>query len=82
MDFAMICGWDGKSNDSLSSAIKYLEKKFKIPYYQTGAVDAASLVFVLNSRNHHFKSLGHNPSLLGLFFVILDQFTNTSHFIS
>ena len=82
MDFAKICGWDGNSNDSLSSAVKYLEKKFKIPYDQTGAGDAASLVFDLNPRNHHFKSLGHNPSLLGLFFSILDQFTNTSHFIS
>lgn len=82
MDFAKICGWDGNSNDSLSSAIQYLEKKFKIPYDQTGAGNVASLVFDLNPRNHHFKSLGHNPSLLGLFFSILDQFTNTSHFIS
>lgn len=82
MDFAKICGWDYKSNDSLSSAIKYLEKKFKIPYDQTGAGDAARQVFDLNPRNHHFKSLGHNPSLIGLFFSILDQFANTSHFIS
>lgn len=82
MDFAKICGWDGNSNDSVSSAIQYLEKKFKIPYDQTGVGDAASQVFDLNPRNHHFKSLGHNPSLLGLFFSILDQFTNTSHFIS
>lgn len=82
MDFAKICGWDGNNNDSLSSAIKYLEKKFKIPYDQTGAGDAARMVFDLNPRNHHFKSLGHNPSLLGLFFSILDQFANTSHFVS
>ena len=82
MDFAKICGWDGNSNDSLSSAIQYLEKKFKIPYDQTGAGNVASLVFDLNPRNHNFKSLGHNPSLLELFFSILDQFTNTSHFIS
>lgn len=82
MDFAKICGWHGNSDSSLSSAIKYLEKKFKIPYDQTGAGDAARLVFDLNPRNHHFKSLGHNPSLLGLFFSILDQFANTSHFVS
>lgn len=73
---------DGNSDSSLSSAIKYLENKFKIPYDQTGAGDAARLVFDLNPRNHHFKSLGHNPSLLGLFFSILDQFANTAHFIS
>lgn len=44
--------------------------------------DAGSEIFGLNAKNHHFKSLGHNPSLLGLFFSILNQFTNTSDFIS
>lgn len=82
MDFAKMCGWDGKDNPSLSSAIKYLEKKFKIPYDQRGAGDAASWIFDLNPKNHHFKSLGHNPTLMGLFFSILDQFSNTSHFVS
>ena len=66
----------------MSSAIRFLENKFKIPYDQRGAGDAASFVFDLNPTNHHFKSLAHNPSLLGLFFSILDQFTNSSHFIS
>ena len=82
MDFAKMCGWDDSNNNSLSGAIKYLEKKFKIPYDQRGAGDAASWVFDLSPKNHHFKSLGHNPTLLGLFFSILDQFTNTSHFVS
>jgi len=81
-DFAKLCGWDGKGNDTLSSAISFLEKKFKIPYDQRGAGDAASIIFDLNPTNHHFKSLGHNPTLLGLFFSILDQFTNQSHFVS
>lgn len=44
--------------------------------------DAGRAVFGMNAKNHHFKSLAHNPSLLGLFFSILDQFSNTSHFIS
>ena len=82
MAFAKMCGWRDQSNDSLSSAIKYLEKKFKIPYDQRGAGDAASEIFDLTPKNHHFKSLGHNPTLLGLFFSVLDQFDNTSHFIS
>jgi len=30
MDFARICGWSGKEENSLSSAIRFLEKKFKI----------------------------------------------------
>lgn len=82
MDFAKMCGWNDKENGTLSSAIKHLEKKFKIPYDQRGAGDAASWVFDINPKNHHFKSLGHNPTLLGLFFSILNQFSNTSHFVS
>lgn len=39
-------------------------------------------MFDLDPKNHHFKSLSHNPTLLGLFFSILDQFNNTSHFVT
>lgn len=81
-DFAKLCGWDDKGGGSISSAIKHLEKKFKIPYDQRGAGDAASMIFDLNPKKHHFKSIAHNPTLLGLFFSVLDQFSNTSHFVS
>jgi len=81
-DFAQLCGWGGKGDNPLASAISFLEKKFSIPYDQRGAGDAASFIFELNPTNHHFKSLGHNPTILGLFFSILDQFTNQSHFVS
>lgn len=83
--FAKMLGWkDNGANAKASkaSAIRFLEKKFKIPYNQRGVGDAASEIFDLTPSNHHFKSLGHNPSLLGLFFSILDQFSNTSHFVS
>ena len=79
-DFAKLCGWDGKGG--LASAIRYLEKKFKVPYDQKGAGDIAKEILNLTPKNHHFKSLAHNPTLLGLFFSILDQFCNTSHFVS
>lgn len=82
MDFAKRCGWGGSDDKPLSSAIRFLEKTFKIPYDQRGLGDAASFIFDLNAKNHHFKSLAHNPSLCGLFFSILDQFSNSSHFIS
>lgn len=82
MGFAKLCGWEEKGKNPLSSAIRFLEEKFKIPYDQRGAGDAASDIFGLNPKNHHFKSLGHNPTLLGLFFSILDQFTNQSHFVA
>lgn len=82
-DFARIyCGWKDTKNDSLKSAIGCLENRFRIPYDQTGTGGAARSVFDLNPRNHHYKSLSHNPTLLGLFFSILDQFNNTSHFVS
>lgn len=80
-DFAKLCGWKDKDG-KLSSAIKHLEEKFDVPYDQRGAGDAASEVFNLTPKDHHLKSLGHNPTLLGLFYSILDQFNNTSHFVS
>lgn len=80
-DFAKLCGWNN-DNSTIESAIRYLEKKFKIPYDQTGMGLSGALYIDLTPKNHHFKSLGHNPSLLGLFFSILNQFNNTSSFIS
>lgn len=77
-DFAKLCGW--KPEDA-KSAIAFLEDKFDVPYDQTGR-DAAREIYNLTPGNHHFKSLGHNPTLLGLFFSILDQFTNQSHFVT
>ena len=80
-DFAKLCGWKHENN-TIESAIRYLEEKFKVPYDQTGMGISGALYIGLTPKNHHFKSLGHNPSLLGLFFSILDQFNNTSSFIS
>lgn len=82
MDFAKLCHPEKKDFDSLDSALRFLEKEFKVPYDQTGLGDAGRAIFDLNAKNHHFKSLAHNPSLLGLFFSILDQFSNTSHFVA
>ena len=82
MAFAKLCHPENKEFDSLESALRFLEKKFKVPYDQTGLGDAGKVIFELNAKNHHFKSLAHNPSLLGLFFSILDQFANTSHFVT
>lgn len=78
-DFAKLCGWKGESS---SSAIRFLETTFKIPYDQRGAGDKASVITGITPKNHHFKSLGHNPSVLGLFYSIMNQFTGSSHFIS
>ena len=81
-DFAKICKWDNSKDDSLKSAIKYLEKQFKIPYDQSVGGSIFKELIDLTPYSHHFKSLAHNPTLLGLFFSILNQFTNTSSFVS
>ena len=81
-DFAKLCKWDSSKDDSLQSAIKYLEKKYKIPYDQSVGREGFREVNNMTPYNHHFKSLGHNPTLLGLFFSLYDQFTNTSSFVS
>ena len=81
IDFAKLCGYKGDKN-SLSSAINFLEEKFKIPYDQSVGGGIFRELIDLTPSNHHFKSLGHNPTLLGLFFSILNQFTNTSDFVS
>lgn len=78
-DFAKLCGWKGEGD---KSAIRFLENKFKVPYDQHGLGDSTSKVLNLTPKNHHFKSLSHNPTLLGLFCSILDQFKKESHFIS
>lgn len=81
IDFVKLCGYKGDKN-SLSSAINFWEEKFKIPYDQSVGGGIFRELINLTPSNHHFKSLGHNPTLLGLFFSILNQFTNTSDFVS
>ncbi len=81
VDFAKLCGYQGDKN-AVSAAIRYLEKKFKVPYDQSVGGGIFRELINLTPSNHHFKSLGHNPTLLGLFFSILNQFTNTSGFVS
>lgn len=80
-DFAKLCGFKG-DDTSLSSVIRFLEKKFKVPYDQSVGGGIFRELINLTPDNHHFKSLGHNPTILGLFFSILNQFTNTSSFVA
>lgn len=73
-------GWNpklGKENN-MSSAISFLEAKYKVPYDHTSAKEVRNMY----TKNHHFKSLGHAPDPIGLFFSILDQFTNSGSFLN
>ena len=81
--FAKFVGWSPskEKENSIASAIGYLEKKFRINYDQRHTVDVDG-VFNMTTKNHHMMSLGHSPDIVGLFFSILNQFTNTSTFIA
>lgn len=81
--FAKLNGWSrkGKEGDGTASAIGFLERKFKINYDHATTHATGGAVKNMSMSNHHVKSLGHSPDLVGLFFSILDQFTNTAHFV-
>lgn len=82
--FAKLCGWKPKEGkeDSVKSAIGFLEKKFKVNYDHRHTADTGGKVCNMSAKNHHLKSLGHSPDIIGLFFSILNQFTNTATFVS
>ena len=81
--FAKLSGWNGANEgaDPTKSAIGFLERKFKINYDQTNSEQLGNQIRMI-PKNHHLKSLGHSPDVVGLFFSILNQFTSTSSFIS
>lgn len=68
----------------ITNAIKFLEERFKVNYDARYDSDLKldNNVLNMNTFNHHLKSLGHAPDLIGLFFSILDQFTGEASFIS
>lgn len=59
---------------------KYYFYGFRANYDHShgGAVDR---LFDMSTKNHHIKSLGHSPDVVGLFFSVLDQFNSTAHFV-
>lgn len=81
--FAKLNGWKGprEGADEAASAIGFLERKFKVNYDQATTSATGGAVKNMSMSNHHVKSLGHSPDLVGLFFSILDQFTSTAHFV-
>lgn len=80
--FARLCGWNGPRDGSnpTQSAIGFLERSFKVNYDHRYGPDVDN-AFPMSTKNHHIKNLAHSPDIVGLFFSILDQFTNTAHFV-
>lgn len=73
-----------KKPTGIEGAIGYLERRYGINYdaRYTSDLHISDNTFNMNTRNHHLKSLGHCPDLIGLFFSVLDQFTGMNSFIS
>lgn len=74
-------GWKPRTGneDSVSAAVDWLEKKYIVNYDQDSTKAVGGKV-QLSTDNHHYKSVGHSPDLLGLIYSILDQFRGTSTF--
>ncbi len=73
-----------KMPDSLKKCIEYLEQRFQINYDARYAKDLyvdEDVLSGMSSINHHLISLAHAPSIIGLIFSILDQFTGKASFI-
>lgn len=71
-----------KGPETLQQCIQYLEKKYSVNYDATSAhyLNANGKLGSMNPGNHHLKSLGHAPSIVGLLFSIFDQFTGSASF--
>lgn len=72
-----------KKFDTLAGAIGYLEERYKVNYDARYAKDLGltNEELQMTPLNHHLKSLGHQPDIIGLLFSILDQFMNTTSVI-
>ena len=66
---AKMLGYDG---DDLSAAVKFLEKKFPI------AADGNTADFG-GGLQHHLRDFAHHPTIVGLLFSLLTQFTKKSY---
>lgn len=75
---AKLCGHKNK-NITIENSIRFFEK-YKVNYDQAVGKSAGDLLG-MSMSNHHIKSLGHAPDLIGLLFSIIDQFSRTSHFL-
>lgn len=68
-----------KEPDNSANMIGHLERRCKVNYDARYAKDLLMGDKVLNMsmKNHHLKSLGYSPDIIGLFFSILDSFTRS-----
>ncbi|MDD5399565.1 MAG: hypothetical protein PHQ93_00045 [Sulfurimonas sp.] len=85
--FATFVCEKNKDISTRQKVIQCLENKFKVNYDQThtnkkGKAGTNGKINNLYPSNHHLKNLGHATDIIGLIVSILNQFTNTSTFVS
>ena len=61
-----------KDSDDMTSAVKFLEEKFPIPS------DGNTPQFG-GGKQHHLRDFAHHPTIVGLVFSLLTQFTHKSY---
>lgn len=66
----------GYKGDRLNGAIKYLEDNFKIPSDNSWKGKGVGIT----PKSHHLDDLAHHPTIVGLFFSILIQFTKKAYY--
>lgn len=79
MDLAKKNGFDQEAyrgKNPLKGSIKFLEDKYHIPSDGVWNSDH----YGINGISHHLDDWAHHPSLLGLIFSIITQFTQTGYF--
>ena len=73
MEVAKKTGFKG---NRLDKAIKHLEDKFPVPSDNVWKDKQGGI----SARSHHLDDLSHHPTLLGLLFSFLTQFTGKAYF--
>ena len=64
--FAKMMGWSPRveNKGNVGSAIGFLENKFKVNYDHSNT-EVVGKAFSMSAKNHHYKSLGHSPDMIG-----------------
>lgn len=82
--YAKKTGWkprvENKNNGK--SAIGFFERINRVGYDQATSKSVSGVIKHLSTDNHHAKSAGHYPDVIGLVASISDQFVGTSTFYS
>ena len=69
--------WSGRGN-KLGSAVAWLEKHFPLPGDNAWKGAGVSV----STKSHHLDDLAHHPTLIGLLFSIISQFTGKAMYLN